>query len=122
MINLSGTGIELSKEIANHRLGAFIYGFLSGLGSVMVLWGAASIAVLPIRSLAASILLILLGVGFLASGVCREAYLRGYLLDSPTTRETVSLPYIQPRAEDRVPLTEEQLIEPPIEQEKARKS
>jgi hypothetical protein len=86
----------------------------------MILWGAASIAVLPLRSLAASILLIMLGVGFLAFGVCREAYLRGYLLDSPRVRETASSLRIQPPAEDRSPLIEEQLIEPPIEAEEPR--
>ena len=103
-------------------MGAFVYGFLSGLGLVMVMWGVASIAVLPLRSSTASILLILLGVGFFAFGVCREAYLRGYLLDSPRVRETVSSPRIQSPAEDRSPLIEEQLIEPPVEADECGRS
>jgi len=89
----------------------------------MVMWGVASIAVLPLRSSTASILLILLGVGFLAFGVCREAYLRGYLLDSSRVRETASSPRIQsPAAEDRSPLIEEQLIEPPVEADECGRS
>ena len=88
----------------------------------MVMWGVASIAVLPLRSSTASILLILLGVGFLAFGVCREAYLRGYLLESPRVQETVSSPRIQSPAEDRSPLIEEQLIEPPVEADEVGRS
>jgi hypothetical protein len=72
----------MSKQISYHRLGAFIYGFLCGIGLVMIIWGLASIAMLPSANLM-SIILILFGVVLFASGSCREAYLRGNLSMPP---------------------------------------
>ncbi|UCE95252.1 MAG: hypothetical protein JSV51_05830 [Candidatus Bathyarchaeota archaeon] len=69
----------MSTEIKNHRLGAFVYGFMSGLGLVLIIWGLATIVALPSSSSSMSIGIILLGVLLFAMGSCREAYIRGSL-------------------------------------------
>lgn len=69
----------MPEQISNHRLGAFIYGFVSGVGLIMIVWGLASITTLQSTNLIMNIGLILLGVALFAGGSCREAYLRGNL-------------------------------------------
>jgi len=60
-------------------MGAYIYGFLSGVGLILIIWGLASITILPSRYLMMNISLTLFGVVLFACGSCREAYLRGNL-------------------------------------------
>jgi len=69
----------MSKAIKDHRLGAFIYGVLSGSGLVMIICGLASIIVLPSLNLVINIGLTTIGFLLFASGSCCEAYLRGSL-------------------------------------------
>jgi len=69
----------MSERISDHRLGAFIYGFISGTGLIMIIWGLATITMLPSANLMMNIGLVLFGVTLLACGSCREAYLRGNL-------------------------------------------
>lgn len=85
--------IQLQTEIENHRLGAFIYGFMTGLGLVLIVWGLTSIITLPSGSSALYSGIAFLGVFLFAGGSCREAYLRGSLSaqrsirkKTPTTR------------------------------------
>lgn len=72
----------MSTTVKYHRLGAFIYGFLSGTGLIMIIWGLASITMLPSTNLLTNVGLTLLGVVLFACGSCREAYLRGGLMTS----------------------------------------
>lgn len=74
--------VYMSKAIKAHRMGAFIYGFLSGSGLTMVICGLASIVVLPSLNMMTNIGLTLIGVLLFASGSCCEAYLRGSLAAS----------------------------------------
>jgi hypothetical protein len=76
----------MPERISDHRLGAFIYGFVSGIGLLMIIWGLASIAMLPSANLMMNIGLVLFGVTLLACGGCREAYLRGNLSAIPESR------------------------------------
>lgn len=69
----------MSGQISDHRLGAFMYGFISGTGLIMIIWGLATITMLPSANLMMNIGLVLFGVTLLAVGSCREAYLRGNL-------------------------------------------
>jgi hypothetical protein len=69
----------MPEQISNHRLGAFVYGFVSGVGLIMVIWGLASITTLPSTNLMMNIGLVMFGVALFAGGSCREAYLRGNL-------------------------------------------
>jgi uncharacterized ion transporter superfamily protein YfcC len=71
--------LKLSRDVSNHRLGAYVYGFLSGIGLTMLVWGVASISWFPSRSATEFIAITLFGVFLLAFGGCREAYLRGSL-------------------------------------------
>jgi len=71
--------VYLSTNVKNHRMGAYIYGFLSGVGLILIIWGLASIAMLPSGHLMMNIGLTLFGVAVFACGSCREAYLRGNL-------------------------------------------
>jgi hypothetical protein len=73
----------MPEQISSHRLGAYIYGFLSGMGLVMVIWGLASISMLPSTYLMLNIGIILFGVSLFACGSSREAYLRGNLSSLP---------------------------------------
>ena len=76
----------MPEQISNHRMGAYVYGFLSGVGLIMIIWGLASIASLPSTNLWMNVGLVLFGVALLACGSCREAYLRGNLSAIPATR------------------------------------
>ncbi len=69
----------MSRDVSSHRLGAYLYGLLSGIGLTLLLWGVASISYFPSRNVSAFAAIILLGVSLLAFGGCREAYLRGSL-------------------------------------------
>ncbi|MDH5495433.1 MAG: hypothetical protein OEY24_07020 [Candidatus Bathyarchaeota archaeon] len=69
----------MSADTKSHRMGAYIYGFVSGVGLILIIWGLASIAMLPSRYLMINIGLTLFGVALFACGSCREAYLRGNL-------------------------------------------
>lgn len=69
----------MPEQISNHRMGAFVYGFLSGVGLIMIVWGLASVTALPSTNLFMNIGLVLFGVTLFACGSCREAYLRGNL-------------------------------------------
>jgi hypothetical protein len=77
--------MTMPERISDHRLGAFIYGFLSGIGLIMIIWGLASITMLPSANLMMNIGFVLFGVTLLACGSCREAYLRGNLSVLPDT-------------------------------------
>lgn len=72
----------MSTAIKHHRLGAFIYGFLCGTGLIMIIWGLASVTMLPSTNLLTNVGLTLLGVVLFAGGSCREAYIRGSLMAS----------------------------------------
>lgn len=102
----------LPTEINNHRLGAFIYGFLSGIGLIMIIWGLASIVMLPSKYLMINIGLTLFGVVLFASGSCREAYLRGNL--SEPSKVYIGTQRNRPRTNS---LISEQIIEKPTETE-----
>jgi len=69
----------MSKAIKEHRLGAFIHGFLSGAGLAMIICGLASIVMLPTLNLMINVGLTFIGVLLFACGSCCEAYLRGSL-------------------------------------------
>lgn len=77
-------------EIKSHRLGAYVYGFLSGLGLILIIWGLASIIALPSTNSTIYIGIVLFGVTLFASGSCREAYLRGSLSPQPSIPEKAS--------------------------------
>ncbi len=77
-------------EIKSHRLGAYVYGFLSGLGLILIIWGLASIIALPSTNAALYISIILFGVALFAIGSCREAYLRGSLSPQPSVPNKTS--------------------------------
>ena len=90
----------MSTTIKHHRLGAFIYGFLSGTGLIMIIWGLASVTMLPSTNLLTNVGLTLFGVVLFACGSCREAYLRGSLVTS--SEASVRRQPNQPRAVDPV--------------------
>jgi hypothetical protein len=100
----------LFTDIANHRLGAFVYGFLSGVGLILIIWGVASIVLLPSRNFMLSIGLTLLGVGLFAGGSCREAYLRS---DLPRPTKTSS--DLQPQRVTTTSLISEQIVKDQVE-------
>jgi O-antigen/teichoic acid export membrane protein len=75
----------LSRDVSNHRLGAYVYGFLSGAGLTLLVWGVALISWFPSRNATESIALTLFGVFLFAFGGCREAYLRGSLSMASTS-------------------------------------
>ena len=75
--------VYMSKAIKDHRLWAFIYGFLSGSGLIMIIVGLASIIVLPSLNMMINIGLTLIGVLLFACGSCGEAYWRGSLAVPP---------------------------------------
>jgi len=100
--------IFLYTDLANHRLGAYVYGFLSGVGLMLIIWGVASIVLLPSRNFMLSIGLTLLGVGLFAGGSCREADLRS---DLPRPTKVYIDP--QPRRVTTTSLISEQIVDNP---------
>ncbi len=103
----------MAERISDHRLGAFIYGFVSGVGLLMIIWGLVSIAMLPSANLMMNIGLVLFGVTLLACGGCREAYLRGNLSSVPERRI-----HVEHNRLPRLPTTDlisEQIIRAPEE-------
>ena len=98
--------IHLSGKVNDHRLGAFVYGFLSGLGFILIVWGVASISWMPSRSPTIFVGITLFGVVLLSVGSCREAYLRGSLsLQLSTIKATKSS---RQKATDSNPISKEQ--------------
>lgn len=75
----------MSRDISHHRLGAYVYGFLSGIGLTLLIWGVALISWFPSRNAAEFMAITLFGVFLLAFGGCREAYLRGSLTIANTS-------------------------------------
>jgi len=98
---------HLHREIKKHRLGAFVYGFMSGLGLILIMWGLASIIALPSRNSLTYIGLILFGVLLFAGGSCREAYLRGSLTTELNIYGKPSIKQTQPTASPK-PKTQSQ--------------
>jgi hypothetical protein len=115
----------LYNEIKNHRLGAFIYGFIGGLGLVLMIWGLAFITMQPSTSVLSNIGLIFLGLFLFAGGCCREAYLRGSLsVQSSVSARSLKkrvLPTMstinEQKQNDVDQLTTEQISDYPIETE-----
>lgn len=107
--------IRLHTDIKNHRLGAFVYGFLSGLGLVLIIWGLASLIALPSRSAIMYIGLTMFGVLLFATGSCREAYLRGSL----SLQQTASSSFPTTRGKLTSPRTSKQLQKKAREYEKS---
>ena len=89
-------------DVSNHRLGAYVYGFLSGIGLTMLIWGVASISLFP-RNTTGLVAITLLGAFMLAFGGCREAYLRGRL-------STARVPAVVKRKEAPVQTKTEELV------------
>lgn len=104
--------LYLSTDTKNHRLGAYIYGFLSGVGLILIIWGLASIAMLPSRYLMINIGLTLFGVVLFSCGSCREAYLRGNM-----SVPTKIYKNTQKTRQETANLISEQMIEDPEEVE-----
>jgi hypothetical protein len=69
----------MCETIKDHRLRAFVNGFLLGSGVSMFIVGLASIVVLPSLNLMINIGLTSVGALLFACGSCCEAYLRGSL-------------------------------------------
>jgi len=107
--------IPLHTDIKNHRLGAFVYGFISGLGLVLIIWGLASLIALPSRSAITYIGLTMFGVLLFATGSCREAYLRGSL----SLQQTASSSFPTTRGKSTSPRTSKQLRTKATEYEKS---
>jgi hypothetical protein len=105
----------MSKAIKDHRLGAFIHGFLSGSGLSMIIVGLASIVVLPYLSLMINIGLTTIGVLLFACGSCCEAYWRGNLAVS--SRVYMQM---QPKQPETVDGISTQIIESPAELEEQK--
>ncbi len=103
----------MPERISSHRMGAYIYGFLSGMGLVMVIWGLASIAMLPSAYLMMNIGIVLFGVALLACGSCREAYLRGNLSSLPEAH--ISAKHTRPVRPATADQISEQIIGTPEE-------
>ncbi len=76
----------------------------------MIIWGLASIAMLPSTNLIMNIGLVLFGVILFAGGSCREAYLRGNLSMLPEDHA-----YSQRNHQETANLISEQIIEDPEE-------
>ena len=98
----------LQTEIAKHRLGAFIYGFLGGLGLMLTAWGLSSIVMMHSTNLMLNIGLTLFGVALFSGGCCREAYLRGGLV-----RPSNIYAHTQHNRPETANLISEQIIEKP---------
>ncbi len=69
--------ISLSTDSEKHRLSAFINGFLSGLGLILIVWGLASLSSELSGSALLYVGLMLFGVLVFVGGGFREAYLWG---------------------------------------------
>jgi hypothetical protein len=107
--------VYMSKSIKDHRLGAFIYGFLSGSGLSMVIVGLASIVVFPYLNLTINVGLTAIGVLLFACGSCCEAYLRGSL--AVPSRVYMQQQQKQPKTADRIST---QIIGSPAELEEQK--
>jgi len=107
--------VYMSKAIKEHRLGAFIYGFLCGSGLIMFICGLASIVILPSLNSMINIGLTVIGASLFASGSCCEAYLRGSL--AVPSRVTMQQQRNQPEIAGGIST---QIIESPAELEEQK--
>lgn len=97
------------SEISNHRKGAYLYGFLSGIGLTMLTWGIASVIGSSAPNLATFMALNLFGISLLAFGSCREAYLRGILsVASPSAADRSQKAPVATNAQESVLCEQEQ--------------
>jgi hypothetical protein len=104
--------MPLSTDVQNHRLGAYIYGFLGGMGLIMIIWGLNSIAFFPSINSVMTVGLVFFGVLCFAASSCREAYIRGNLsASSEAYRNRMT------NSSEEGKLTAEQIITRPVEDE-----
>lgn len=128
--------VHLDIEAERHRLSAFVNGFLSGLGLILIIWGLASLVYSAARNASVYTGLILFGVAMFAGGGFREAYLWGKFSAQLGIKDKIPTKRTQPAAPSKPPeqprkmapnptasqgqadpnrLTEEQIIEHPAE-------
>ena len=98
----------LQTEVSNHRLGAFLYGFLSGLGLMLIIAGLNSIIIMHSTNSLSNLGLTFFGVALFSGGCCREAYLRGNLARASKVHDR-----IQRNRPETANLISEQIIEKP---------
>jgi len=98
----------LQTEVSNHRLGAFLYGFLSGLGLMLIVAGLNSIIIMHSTNLLSNLGLTFFGVALFSGGCCREAYLRGNL-----SRPSKIHDHMQRNRPETANLISEQIVEKP---------
>lgn len=98
----------LQTEVSNHRLGAFLYGFLSGLGLMLIVAGLNSIIMMHSTNLLLNLGLTFFGVALFSGGCCREAYLRGNL-----SRASKVYDHMQRNRPETANLISEQIVEKP---------
>ncbi len=79
-----------------HRLSAFVNGFLSGLGLLLIIWGLISVVSFNPRNATVYIGLILFGVLMFVSGGLREAYTWGKFSAQPNLYEKAPLTRTRP--------------------------
>ncbi len=103
----------MPEQISSHRMGAFVYGFLSGMGLIMIIWGLASISMLSSAYLMMNVGLVSFGVTLLACGSCREAYIKGNLSMLPEAQ--VSAKRNRPTRPAATHVISEQIIGTPEE-------
>ena len=100
--------VYLQTEVSNHRLGAFLYGFLSGLGLMLIVAGLNSIIIMHSTNLLLNLGLTFFGVALFSGGCCREAYLRGNLSRPPKVHD-----HMQRNRPETANLISEQIVEKP---------
>lgn len=108
MCPLTELVMNLQTDIANHRMGAFIYGFLGGLGLMLIISGLNSIVMMHSTNLMINLGITMFGVALFAAGCCREAYLKGNLSGSQ-----INYAHTQPNRSKPANLISEQIIEKP---------
>jgi len=109
----------------NDKLSTFVDGFLGGLGLVLIMWGFASIVMLPFRSANIYVGMILFGVISFAGGLLREAYQWGKISGEPkkslkpsiTPRLAASHSVEEPQC---IEATEEHIKNTPVETQNER--
>ena len=95
--------VHLDTEAERHRLSAFVNGFLSGLGLILIIWGLASLVYSAARNASIYTGLILFGVSMFAGGGFREAYLWGRFSAQPGIKDKVPTKRTQPTAPSKPP-------------------
>jgi len=110
--------MNLQADIANHRLGAFVYGFLGGLGLMLIIWGLNSIIMMHSVNSLSNLGITFFGVALFSAGCCREAFLRGGL-----ARPSKVYVHTQRNQPETANLISEQVIEKPeVELQKTHSS